>query len=101
MKSILKQPEARPKGGKEMPVTFEARVFHGLLEPLEQVDLPEGKKLKVTVTDETELQPENKMTNEELLDREYDEFFKLAGIMDSGIEDLAENHDKYLYNGKQ
>ncbi|MBF0566973.1 MAG: hypothetical protein HQK89_17245 [Nitrospirae bacterium] len=65
------------------------------------MDLPEGKKLKVTVTDETEIQPENKMTNEELLDCEYDEFLKLAGIMDSRIEDLAENHDKYLYDGKQ
>lgn len=37
-----------------MLATFEARVSHGLLEPLEYVDLPEGKKLRVTVTDEAE-----------------------------------------------
>lgn len=42
-----------------MLATFEARVFHGLLEPLEHVDLPEGQKVMVTVTDETEItQPE-------------------------------------------
>ncbi|KJU82850.1 hypothetical protein MBAV_004954 [Candidatus Magnetobacterium bavaricum] len=38
--------------------------------------------------------------NDELSDSDYDEFFKLAGIMDSGLGDLAENHDNYLYGNK-
>ncbi|MEO5358606.1 MAG: hypothetical protein H7844_15095 [Nitrospirae bacterium YQR-1] len=32
---------------------------------------------------------------------EYDELLQLAGIGSSGLGDLAENHDKYLYNLKQ
>lgn len=34
------------------------------------------------------------------IDWENDPIFKAVGIMDSGMSDLSENHDKYLY-GKQ
>ncbi|MBF0564696.1 MAG: antitoxin family protein [Nitrospirae bacterium] len=37
-----------------MTITFEVKVSHGLLEPLEQVDLPEGEKLTVTVINKAE-----------------------------------------------
>ncbi|MBF0344313.1 MAG: antitoxin family protein [Nitrospirae bacterium] len=33
-----------------MAITLEVRVFHGLLEPLEPIDLPEGTRLKVIIT---------------------------------------------------
>ncbi|WP_040335824.1 antitoxin family protein [Candidatus Magnetobacterium casense] len=76
-----------------MITTFEVRVFHGVLEPLEPVDLPEGKKFKVIPLDETESsQPE---------EDQYNELLKLAGIMNSGLCDLSENHDKYLYGLKK
>lgn len=32
-----------------MPATFKARILHGLIEPLEKVDLPEGEELMVTI----------------------------------------------------
>lgn len=35
-----------------MLATFKARFTHGTIEPLEPVDLPEGKNFRVTVTDE-------------------------------------------------
>jgi hypothetical protein len=41
---------------KTVATTFKARVFHGLLEPLEPVNLPsEGKMINVTIEDEAEL----------------------------------------------
>ncbi|MBF0345984.1 MAG: antitoxin family protein [Nitrospirae bacterium] len=43
-----------------MAMTFEVKVFNGLLEPLKPVDLPEGKRLTITVRDETE----NSQSNE-------------------------------------
>ncbi|WP_040335097.1 antitoxin family protein [Candidatus Magnetobacterium casense] len=39
-----------------MTTIFRARVFNGVLEPLEPIDLPsEGKRVKVTIEDEVEV----------------------------------------------
>ncbi|KJU84920.1 protein belonging to Uncharacterized protein family UPF0165, partial [Candidatus Magnetobacterium bavaricum] len=39
-----------------MITIFKARVFNGMLEPLEPVDLPsEGKRVKITIEDESEI----------------------------------------------
>jgi len=36
-----------------MPLTLRARVHRGTLEPVEDVELPEGKEVTVTVVEET------------------------------------------------
>ncbi|KJU82417.1 protein belonging to Uncharacterized protein family UPF0165 [Candidatus Magnetobacterium bavaricum] len=42
-------------GGNKMTTILKARVFNGVLEPLEPIDLPsEGKRVKVTIEDEPE-----------------------------------------------
>src|SRR2546425_9842390 len=40
---------AKGKGGRSMGGTIRARVKHGLLEPLEKIDLPEGKEVTIAV----------------------------------------------------
>src|SRR5438067_5123289 len=40
---------AKGKGGRSMGGTIRARVRRGLLEPLEKIDLPEGKEVTIAV----------------------------------------------------
>ncbi|MBF0336468.1 MAG: antitoxin family protein [Nitrospirae bacterium] len=81
-----------------MITTFEVRVLHGVLEPMEPVDLPEGKKFKVIPLDEIESsQPEEAVDLNSNDIWENDPLFRLAGIIKNGEYDLSENHDKYLY----
>ena len=39
----------KKKEGRSMGGTIRARVKHGLLEPLEKIDLPEGKEVTIAV----------------------------------------------------
>ena len=37
------------KGGPDMARTIRARFLHGVIEPLEKVEIPEGKEITVTI----------------------------------------------------
>ncbi|MBF0606502.1 MAG: hypothetical protein HQL61_02980 [Magnetococcales bacterium] len=50
------------------------------------------KTLDVSITGGT---PET--STDDTLELEYEGFFKLAGIIEADIDDLAINHDKYIY----
>ncbi|MBF0466651.1 MAG: antitoxin family protein [Nitrospirae bacterium] len=79
-----------------MSTTVKARVSHGGIELLEKIDFPEGKEVIVTIDEVSIPEKEAVDLNDDDV-WENDPFFKLAGIMDSGVGDLAKNHDKYLY----
>ncbi len=70
-----------------MPKTIEAIYENGVLKPLEKVDIPEHKKLKIILEDKIEFTATGK--------------FSLAGIIDIAKDcsdtDLSIHHDKYLY----
>ncbi|QWR77427.1 antitoxin family protein [Candidatus Magnetomonas plexicatena] len=78
-----------------MTTTIKARISHGVIEPLEEMDFPEGKEVFITIT---EIPANNEVADLNKADIwENDPLFTLAGIFDSGLGDLAEEHDKYLY----
>jgi hypothetical protein len=79
----------------EMTATVKARVSRGGIELLEKIDFPEGKEVLVTINEISS--PEKEAVELDDDDWENNPFFTLAGIMDSGLGDLAKNHDKYLY----
>ncbi|QWR78746.1 antitoxin AF2212-like protein [Candidatus Magnetomonas plexicatena] len=79
-----------------MTATVRARVSHGGIELLEKIDFPEGREVLVTINEIMNPEKEAVDLNDDDV-WENDTFFKLAGIMDSGLGDLAKNHDKYLY----
>ncbi|MEO5358663.1 MAG: hypothetical protein H7844_15390 [Nitrospirae bacterium YQR-1] len=77
-----------------MTATVKGRFFHGELKLLEKIDFPDGE---VTVTISEIPNPEKEAVELDDDAWENDPFFKLAGFIDSGVGDLAKNHDKYLY----
>lgn len=70
-----------------MPQTITAIFENGVFKPLEKVDMPEHKKLKIILANEVE--------------RAASEESSLAGIIDIAKDcydtDLSIHHDKYLY----
>lgn len=70
-----------------MAKVIEAVFENGVFKPLEKVDVPEHKKLKIILTDKVEHFVKGKCS--------------LAGIIDLAKDcadtDLSVHHDKYLY----
>ncbi len=70
-----------------MPKTIEAIYENGVFKPLEKVNIPEHKKLRITLTNKAESKTRERCS--------------LAGIIDiaknCSDSDLSINHDKYLY----
>ncbi|KJU85956.1 protein belonging to Uncharacterized protein family UPF0165 [Candidatus Magnetobacterium bavaricum] len=91
MKST-KTAEANNRGEKDMVATFEVRVSHGLLEPLEPIDMPEGKKLKITVIDDIEESEGfvKDFEREKFLDEVVTAFDNLRNNPQAWEEELAE-----------
>ncbi|MES0336862.1 MAG: antitoxin family protein [Candidatus Magnetobacterium sp. LHC-1] len=72
-----------------MAMTFEVKVFNGLLEPLKPVDLPEGKRLTITVRDETDTSQSNECKGF-VRDFERDKFLNDVGV---AFDALRNNKD--------
>ncbi len=74
-----------------MVMTFEVKVFNGLLEPLKPVDLPEGKRLTITVRDEKETS-QSKECEGFVRDFERDKFLDDVGV---AFNALRNNHQAW------
>lgn len=79
-----------------MTATVKGRVSHGGIELLEKIDFPEGQEILITINEISEPTEKAVDLNDDAV-WENDPFFKLAGFVDSGVGDLARNHDRYLY----
>lgn len=91
-----------------MPVmtkSIKAKYSHGVIEPLEKVDFAEGEEITITVS--VQSQKKNSLEVDEKIrklfgpkgepDWDNDPLFDAVGFIKSGVDDLGENHDKYLY----
>lgn len=56
------------KGGPDMARTIRARFSHGVIEPLEKVEMPEGKEITITIS---ETLTKEFLHEEEVRDREW------------------------------
>ena len=65
-----------------MTITVEATYKKGVLRPAKRLKLPEGSKVRVTITPLPEVE---------------DPLGKVIGICKTGRTDGAQNHDKYIY----
>jgi predicted DNA-binding antitoxin AbrB/MazE fold protein len=93
-----------------MTTTFSAIFEQGVLRPTEPVDLTEGSRVQVTVSeqigkpatdDSRGRSPQGRqapMTHEEMM-ADIDRIAALT--RDGPIENVSENHDQYLYNDKE
>ena len=64
---------------------------------LKQKAKKEGKSLAHIVREAIDLMlVKESRQNAKAREKEWGKFFKLAGIGASGLEDVAENHDKYI-----
>ncbi len=68
-----------------MAITIEATYKKGVLRPKKRLKLPEGSKVRVTITPV----------------EEEDFLADVIGIGASGRTDGAANHDKYIYKKKR
>lgn len=66
----------------------------GVFKPLNKIDLAEHEKFRLTISYIEEL----KHTDQEFVKRQKKALMNIAGIGDSGLGDVSENHDKYLYD---
>jgi len=76
---------------KTIDVMFEKGVF----KPLKKVDLPEHSKLKIT------LLPSNVISPEVVARKQSEALLELAGVGASGLQNISEDHDKYLYGSSK
>jgi predicted DNA-binding antitoxin AbrB/MazE fold protein len=68
-----------------MAIIVEAIYKKGVLKPKNRLKLPEGSKVRLTITPVDE----------------HDDFLaKVIGICKGGPKDGAENHDKYIYKDR-
>ncbi len=65
-----------------MAITVEATYKNGVLKPKKRLKIPEGSKVRVTITPVDEVE---------------DPLAKVIGICKTGRTDGAQNHDKYIY----
>jgi predicted transcriptional regulator len=76
---------------KRTQVYFPLNLFRRVEEKAKE----KSKSSAAIIREAVELYLEKEKEKE--IDWENDPIFKLAGIASSGLGDLAENHDKYLY----
>jgi predicted DNA-binding antitoxin AbrB/MazE fold protein len=69
-----------------MTITIDATFEHGMLKPVQPLDLVEGARVRLTIEDSS-------IPSEAFADPLAD----VIGIGDSGRTDGADNHDKYIY----
>jgi predicted DNA-binding antitoxin AbrB/MazE fold protein len=72
-----------------MSKVIDAVFEDGVFKPLEKVDVPEHKKLKIILADKVKPTIKRKCTLEGIIDI----------AKDCSDTDLSVNHDKYLYGG--
>lgn len=78
-----------------MQKTIDVMYESGVFKPLKKVNLPEHSKFKITL-----LPSEDK--NSEIIARKQSEaLLALAGIGSSGLQNVSEDHDKYLYGTRK
>ena len=65
-----------------MTLTIEATYKNGVLKPKKRLKIPDGSKVRLTITP---------------LDELKDPLADVIGIGDSGRTDGADHHDKYIY----
>ena len=68
---------------------IEAKYNHGVIEPMESLDLHEGERIEIIIRRDVKKQAKPK--------RHYLDVIQKFEF-DSGEDDLSVNHDKYLYD---
>jgi len=80
-----------------MPKTITAIYEDGVFKPLQKVDIKPHQKAKIIISQEEDfinLSPEEAR---KLAESQRKALARFCGIGHSGLSDVAENHDKYLY----
>ncbi len=82
-----------------MPVSVKGVFENGVAKPSEQVEGREGQKVIITFVEEMSKDPAEQPQPSDKYDQELDEFEKFLDscVVDTGIGDLAHQHDHYLY----
>ena len=79
-----------------MAKTIEAVYENGVFKPVKKVKFPEHERFKLIISPAKDT-GEDAAAIKKLVERQKDALFSIAGIASSGLEDVSENHDKYLY----
>lgn len=79
-----------------MTTNLKAIYEQGVLRLKEPLALPDGTQVDITVTSHEE---DNGMPSQTMDDRSWDTLAQLLGdcAIDTGVQDLASQHDHYLY----
>lgn len=73
-----------------MPKTIDAIYEDGVLKPLQKIKLKRHQKIKIAIFPNEEEAPK-------IVESQKKALLKLSGIGKSGLPDLGNGHDKYLY----
>lgn len=76
-----------------MQKTIEVMFENGVFKPLKKVKLPEHIRLTIKVLSEKDQTEEM----ESVAKKQSKALLSLAGVWSSGLRDVSENPDKYLY----
>lgn len=79
-----------------MTKTVEAIYENGVFKPVKKVKLPEHKRVNLIISPTIEM-PEDEEEIKKMVERQKRALLKIAGTGSSGLSDVSENHDKYLY----
>lgn len=77
-----------------MPKTIEAIYEDGVFKPLRRLKLPEHIRFRLTIAPVEEDEKEIEKT----VAKQKEALLSIAGIGSSGLPDVSEKHDEYLYS---
>ena len=79
-----------------MTKVVEAIYEHGVFKPVRKIKLPEHERFKLIISPVKKAE-EDTAAIKKMVERQREALLSIAGIGDSGLGDVSENHDKYLY----
>ena len=79
-----------------MTKVVEAVYENGVFKPVRKVRLPEHERFTLVISP-LEKAEEDETVIKKLVERQKKALLSIAGIGSSGLEDISENHDQYLY----
>lgn len=85
-----------------MAKSINAVFENGVFKPLDKIRLKERQKVKLTVTESKPVKRDGKKTAKRRqasvqFDIASHSSHRIVGLLKSGVHDLSENHDRYLY----